>query len=464
MKIIKPLATVVGVSLIIGGLLLTASPTSATVVPGPGIGDVSSAMRYDLTTPSTPRVIGTEMADISNDDDETQSIDAPWPLNFFGTTYAALCVSSNGTVTPLVTNSDSCDGSYGDPIADLAESQGGPILATFANDNDTALEVYAKDFAVTSLVLATVGGNTTATVTTDDPIDFGVGDTRSFYVVDSEIDNSATNYRADDFWANDLSVTAKPSTRSFQMDVTGISNLPADGTYSIETGWVFEDLSADLDGTDDGVGKVSTIYQGTTTIDGKDAWVMTNYRSTTNADENAEILTNTFQLVLIKEPTVDGDVSGYNFTLEYNFGTVQDGEDGYTAEGASDDCDEAGSFDCRTGVGLATWDAATSTADVYELFGSTPSTFLMDWDISGMTSNSLNSVVSGRYTFGMTDGLVENFAEPAMDGTVTYGADATASKLAATGQESGLIGALGGLALLLGAALIIRARSRHSIQ
>jgi hypothetical protein len=76
---------------------------------------------------------------------------------------------------------------------------------------------------------------------------------------------------------------------------------------------------------------------------------------------------------------------------------------------------------CRTGVGLATWDAATSTADVYELFGNVASTYLMDWDVSGMTNNSLNSRVLGRYTFTMTDGVVENFTEPAMDGSATDG-------------------------------------------
>lgn len=485
MKLTQPLAIVVGASLVLGGLLLTAGPSSAAVVPGPGIGDVSAAIRYDISDPSAPRVIGDEMTSISEADDETQKIDAPWALNFFGTRYAGICVTSNGVVAPLVAGTDSCDDSYNDPIGSLAESQGGPILATFANDNDTESGVYAKDFKVTNLVLATVGGNTTATVTTDRPIDFGAEDIRSFYVVDSAIDNGSTDYRPDDFWADDLTVTAKPSATSFQMDVTGVTNLPADGTYAIETGWAFNANGDDLNGTDDGVGKVSTIYQGTTTVDGKDAWVMTNYRSTSHNGNNAEILTNTFQLVLIKEPTVNGDVDGYNFTLEYNYGTVQDGEEGYTADGA-DDCLDDGGMTCRTGVGLATWDAATSTADVYELFGNVASTYLMDWDVSGMTNNSLNSRVLGRYTFTMTDGVVENFTEPAMDGSATDGGalppadgggdtggggtgtddtDTDAAALAATGQESGIIGMLGGLTLLLGAALIIRARIRRgSIQ
>jgi len=478
MNLAKPLALVVGASLALGGLLLTAGPSSAAAVPGPGIGDVSAAVRYDLTNPSAPRVIGEEMTGISDTDDDSQIIDAPWALNFFGTSYAGICVTSNGVVAPIVTTSDSCDDSYNDPIGELAGSQGGPILATFANDNDTSNDVYAKDFKVTSLVLSTVGGNTTATVTTDKPIDFTAGADRSFYVVDSAIDNGSTDYRTDDLFVDNYTVTATPTARSFQMDVTSASNLPADGTYSIETGWVYDQSSANLDGTDDGVGKISTIYQGTTKIDGKDAWVMTNYRSTSHNGDNAEILTNTFQLVLIKEPTTDGDVNGYNFTLEYNYGTVQDGEEGYTLAGASE-CDDIGGMTCRTGVGLANWDPTTSTADVYELFGSTPSTFLMDWDVSGMTNNSLNSSVAGRYTFGMTDGVVKNFTEPAMDGSVTDGgglgvydtktdggSGATESAaLAATGQETGIIGTLGGFTLLLGAALIIRARvRRRSIQ
>jgi LPXTG-motif cell wall-anchored protein len=50
-------------------------------------------------------------------------------------------------------------------------------------------------------------------------------------------------------------------------------------------------------------------------------------------------------------------------------------------------------------------------------------------------------------------------------GTGTDDTDTDAAALAATGQESGIIGMLGGLTLLLGAALIIRARIRRgSIQ
>jgi LPXTG-motif cell wall-anchored protein len=70
-------------------------------------------------------------------------------------------------------------------------------------------------------------------------------------------------------------------------------------------------------------------------------------------------------------------------------------------------------------VGLVDWDPIGEVANVYELFGSTPSRDLVDGHATSMTSNRLNSTINGRYTFRMVGGAVQQFAVPVMDGTGT---------------------------------------------
>lgn len=126
------------------------------------------------------------------------------------------------------------------------------------------------------------------------------------------------------------------------------------------------------------------------------------------------MLTNTFQIVLIKRPTTNGATRGFDFDIEYNYGSVLDGDDGYTADGGS--CSSLNT-DCRTGVGLVDWDAIGEVADVYELFGDTPGRDLVDYHATSMTGNRLNSDINGRYTFSMVGGAVTGFAVPVMNGS-----------------------------------------------
>lgn len=404
------------ISFITFGFGLISTPNMALAN---GVNDVSESVRYA----NDGRVIGDVAEDIQDSDDDSQLIQAPWPMNFFGRTYDGLCVTSNGTISPVVYANASCDDSYDDPMADLAESADAPLIAAFSNDNDLGNAVRDWESVVSTI---TVDANTdVVSVTTAGNHGISDGSTRSIYVVDSLFDNGNTqDWRTDEYWFHQVTVTVT-SPNSFTFDgssARGYSgsytpNFPSALTTSpitVDRGWVWDQSSANQNGIDDGVGKVNTVYIGETTIDGRDAWVYTNYRSVTYEDQNPQILTNTFQIVLIKRSTINGSTRGFDFDIEYNFGAVMDGGDGYSAANAN--CDPMNSG-CRTGVGLADWDPVGEVADVYELFAQTPSRELVDWYSSGMTSNRLNSTINGRYSFSMVGGVVQDFAVPVMDGS-----------------------------------------------
>ncbi|MGA0869845.1 MAG: nidogen-like domain-containing protein, partial [Planctomycetota bacterium] len=122
------------------------------------------------------------------------------------------------------------------------------------------------------------------------------------------------------------------------------------------------DLGEDDDIVDDGFGTAGEIYAGTTTIDGADAMTLTWYRVPMYDDENDRTLSNTFQIVLIKGSTGD-DTAGWDFTIEYNYGTLTDGEDGYDAGDPSSGC-SSGEDVCRWGIGWASYHAAIDIASI----------------------------------------------------------------------------------------------------
>jgi len=424
MSVVSKLTRTVGlaVALVFGvvpAVVLTPGATAA------GIGDITTAMRYDLDG----TVIGEVATEIQDEDDDSYLIEAPWPMNFFGRTFDGLCVTSNGTVSPVVYDdgNTSCDDTYDEPMADLADSAGSPLIAAFSNDNDLGETVKLADKTVSGFSVSGDPSTTDSVVTVTTSTAHGLtsGDVRSVYVIDTVFNNgNEDDTRTDEYWYEDVTVTVVNSTQftfsgdsAKNGDGSFTPSYPAgvkSGTVAVDQGWVWDDNGADVDGVDDGIGKINTIYVGETTVDGRDAWIYTNYRSVTNDGNNPDILTNTFQIVLIKRTTPNGVTRGYDFDIEYNFGAVKDGDDGYSAEGGS--CDDLNS-DCRTGVGIADWDPIGEVADVYELFASTPSRDLVDGHTTSMTSNRLNSTINGRYTFRMVGGSIQEFAVPVMDGT-----------------------------------------------
>ena len=419
------MATSIQLKRLTGALLAFSMPFAilAPVQPAfaQGINDVTTAVRYA----SDGRVIGSIVPEISDHDDRSKLLSAPWPMNFFGRKYTGLCVTSNGTISPVVfENNPSCDNSYDDDLAGLADSADAPLIAAFANDNHTDRPIRAREYQIVSM--ARDSSTNTITVTTSADHTLQSGDTRSIYVASDVFNNENTDgYRSDEYWFENVAITST-GARTFTFSGATAKRMGRSGTYtpaysaqtnssvSLSSGWVWSQSSSDLDGVDDGKGVAGSIYVGETTIDGRDAWVYTNYRTSNFENDNPQIFQNTFQIVLIKKTTAGAATSGFDFDIEYNYGTVTDGEDGYSSSDLS--CSSLGSG-CRTGVGLADWDPISQAADVYELFPNTPSRDLVDRLPSGMTNNRLNASINGRYTFSHVGGVVQTFATPVMDGT-----------------------------------------------
>jgi hypothetical protein len=213
-----------------------------------------------------------------------------------------------------------------------------------------------------------------------------------------------------------------------------------------------QDLGECNDDTPDAWGTPCEIYFGTTTIDGRDAYVLTWYRVSMYEGENDPALDNTFQVVIIKKST-GNDTDGWDFDIEFNFGHVTDNEDGYSAADPTDEC-ESGTTDCRWGIGWANY-IGVDEADAYELFPTTPTEQLIDGGAQALTAHSLNSAVLGRYTFGMVGGVTQGFAQP-------FVAAAPEPQLAATGSAPSAMPWLAGAGLLLlaGAGVLVARSAR----
>jgi hypothetical protein len=225
---------------------------------------------------------------------------------------------------------------------------------------------------------------------------------------------------------------------------------------------------AERDGSGDGFGRPCTVYIDTAaTIDGREAVVITWYRVSMHSDGNDETLANTFQLALIKLPTDNGITAGFNFDLEFNYGTIQDGEDGYSAADPADGC-ESGSEDCRWGIGIASYTpgdifldsasagdevvsntdelasadapvelAAVESAVGYEFFAPTVVADMLDDGATPLISNSLGTDVLGRYTCGMVNGAAVGCDPVTMGGIAAP--ELAAPELAETGASDSLV-------------------------
>ncbi len=221
------------------------------------------------------------------------------------------------------------------------------------------------------------------------------------------------------------------------------------------------DLDGDFDTDelpiDDGFALPCSIYWGTTTVDGQDAVVITWYRLPNNDTGNAENLTNTFQLLLIKRATGNA-TDGYDFDFEFNYATLTDDEDGYAVDAngvyTGDECSAYNNLVktadyglCRWGIGVGNFTIADGASVGYEFFEQYTIGQLIDSGDTAMIRHRLGSTVDGRYRCGMING-------------VATGCDFSAG-LAETGADNGQLALLGGLAALsmvAGAAVVARRR------
>ena len=78
--------------------------------------------------------MGSVVTAITNNDDSSTTIASPFPLNFFGQKMEGLCLTTNGTVSPVATPASSCSDEYDVDLKELAEDSSAPIIAALAND------------------------------------------------------------------------------------------------------------------------------------------------------------------------------------------------------------------------------------------------------------------------------------------------------------------------------------------
>jgi hypothetical protein len=103
-----------------------------------GVGDVSSAMRYGASAP-----LGSIITNLSGRDDFTDSFEAAFAVNFFGTVYGGLCVTTNGGIF-LTEDTDvdgdwtdeNCSDEYDMDLENMALDAEAPMIAAMGNDQD----------------------------------------------------------------------------------------------------------------------------------------------------------------------------------------------------------------------------------------------------------------------------------------------------------------------------------------
>jgi hypothetical protein len=124
------MAGAVGASLVAGAVGTVPSGATGSSPSSPSPVDVSDAVRY---TPDG-KVIGELLPPLAGQDDRTTNIDAPFPINFYGTRYPALCISTNGLVFPITSTASSCSNQYDKSVSQLALASQAPAIAALALD------------------------------------------------------------------------------------------------------------------------------------------------------------------------------------------------------------------------------------------------------------------------------------------------------------------------------------------
>lgn len=376
--------------------------------------DVSDAMRYEVDDS-----LGEYVDSLEGRDDEEEVIGLGWTFNAFGEPANALCVSTNGTVAPIFLNDEQMEawGEIGDDDTDLAPDD----VESGRADDFVDCETYDDDMQEAS---------------NNDEIDY-FSPLGSDVVYDWEGDN--WDYDECDvcvggaiYW-NETEIDSKDAVIVTWDEVSMYSSLNSD----------YEDY-----------------VNGAGTWSG-DIWESGDWQ---------QLKRNTFQIVIIREDSGSEDL-GSDITIEFNYGTMGDGSDGYgtlldrrgdpvtwwTDSPDPDfppfeedfDCDdsrylvlddtmdvtdltldefneilddnglalhfdsleEAFAWDrgtlCRWAIGFGDFDPDSGESTGYQLFTDTPIPDLLDGGDSALVENSRNSDVPGRYVFEMVDGAID---------------------------------------------------------
>lgn len=395
-----------------------------------GVGDESDAVIYDANGP-----IGDVLTALSDDDTNT-TVALPFAINYFGQTMTAVCITTNGMVVPVATVDEGCPAAYEMNLAHFAEEfERGAIAALFSDFNPRGALLNPS-----SEVVSATSTSEFVTYTTSAPHGFTVGETVGVAIDPIDDYLGLGGYGV---------ISDVPSATEFTVDLTGIG--PGDFTSREISAVAGRDYSAAANA--DGFALVRSIYAGPTTVDGAAAFAITWYRMPSHSS-SSPLTSSTFQVVFVQQGA-SGD-----FVLQFNFGTLTSQGDGYGADHPASECDFTDLSLCRWAVGWVGWDAATSTADSYELFANSSAQTLVDGQVSSIVNNSLNSTVRGRYVLSMIGGVTTGYAVPPLDGVVPVVPD-PAAVLPATGVEASDALVVAGL-LLVGGLLLLRRRAVHA--
>ena len=395
-----------GVLALVGGLIgAMLTPIGARAAVDT---DVSDAIRYEVDDS-----LGEYVDSLEGDDDEEEVIGLGWTFNAFGEPANALCVSTNGTVAPIFLNDDQMGawGGIGDDSTDLAPDDEDSGQA----DNFVDCEAYDDDMQEASI---------------EDEIDY-FSPLGSDVLYDWEGEDDCDGCVGGAIYWNETEIDSKDAVIVTWDEVS-----------------MFSTLNSDYEGYVDGAGTWSG-----------DDWETGDWE---------QLKRNTFQIVIVREASGSEDL-GSDVTIEFNYGTMGDGSDGYGSlvdslgnevvwypdpgdpEREDDfDCDDSREvvlddslvgadytsleefndlladydldlhFDtldelyawdrgtlCRWSIGFGDFDPDTEDATGYELFSDTPVADLLDDGLSPLVEGSRNSVVDGRYVFTMIDGELD---------------------------------------------------------
>lgn len=281
--------------------------------------DASEAVRYD-TSRGGRQVFGYIPENLWDEDDDAELIEMPFPINYFGKSYTHACVTTNGLINPANAG-DSCSNRYDRGVGDLSLRADNPSIAVLALDLDGGEDLALGDGRdigdLDGSVNATLsGGVLTLTSSSHSLV---AGDHVAFIDTRTVLDRGGS-----------YPVTVIDSS-SFTIPLPGVTDLDptTDGAQT--------DLSRGTWTYSNGVG-TRAVYVGETTVNGAPAFVVTWYRFPHNDGENPDDRSSTLQLVLIKGDTGSAG-AGWDFTVEYNIGTMTDDEDGYKDTNPGSSCD-----------------------------------------------------------------------------------------------------------------------------
>lgn len=167
-------------------------------------------------------------------DDTTKKIDAPFPINFFGQRFPALCLSTNGLVFPIASTSSNCSASYDKSVEVLAMNSRASAIAALALDLDPSEELWNPQLSSTSeLTLTSLSSvSNVVTFTTNEPHGFKVGD----YLRTSWDPNFLQDQTGK--YIGNVTVESVPSATTYTatIDTNSGDNVIPDGTYSPAAG------------------------------------------------------------------------------------------------------------------------------------------------------------------------------------------------------------------------------------